>query len=61
MLQGDLLDINLFIRKVKTLNTAKKLIFQKELIQKQKLDDVLRDFCELDFKENNSYKILLIM
>ena len=31
------------------------------MIKKNKLDDVLRDFCELDFKENNSYKILLIM
>lgn len=55
------LEIELFIRKVETLNRAKALLFSKQLIRFSELEDVLRDFDELGFRDNHSYKVLLIM
>ena len=61
LLAGDLRDIYLFIQRVRTLKMAKKLLFSKELFSFQKLQHVLRDFSELEFKDNNVYKNLIIM
>ena len=61
MLTDGHLEIELFMRKVETLNKAKDLLFKKQLIKFQDLQEVLKDFDELGFKDCHSYKLLLIM
>jgi hypothetical protein len=61
MLTDGHLELELYIRKVETLNRARALLFSNQLIKFKDLLEVLRDFDELGYKDNHSYTVLLIM
>jgi hypothetical protein len=61
VLPQSVFELYAYIKKMETLEAAKKLLFSPKLVQIDELDTVLRNFEELSFKDCNAYQILRIM